>query len=302
MSRGLGVYCWRPEKWPQWLRVDAMSPRLIQVWLPLGGIVFAAWVFLGVMSLELALVVSAGALGPGMSIFSGLTDTVTFSIGNICRPLTEAELHSGAWGPFVRVVIMWSAMSTAMMLPTAIPLIATYTDFSIGNPQKVPRKQIWAVIAGYVIVWLVFSLIAAGLQIALSRAVLLNGGLVSRWPFLSVGFLLLAGLYQFSPLKESCLAKCRAPFVTFMRMWRDGMGGALDTGVRQGLYCLGCCWALMLLAFVGGVMNIIWMAAAMFIMMMEKLPVFGDRLTWPLGAMLIAASGFLFMQAVMAVN
>ncbi len=274
-----------------------MSNRAIHIWLPLGGIVLAAWAFLALMSLELARVVSAGALGPGMSIFETLTETVTLSIGNICRPLTEAELQNGEWGPFVRILAMWSTMSIAMMLPTAIPLIATYIEFSKGNPTKVPPRQIWALIAGYGMIWLGFSCFATGLQIALSRTVILDGSLVSQWPWLSAAFLLVAGLYQFSTLKENCLSKCRSPFATFMGMWRDGLAGAIQMGLKQGLYCLGCCWALMLLAFVGGVMNIIWMAVAMIIMLIEKIPFGEDHVTAPLGMLLIVASGYMAMQA-----
>lgn len=275
----------------------AMSPRTIQIWLPLGGIVIAAWVFVALMSLELARVVSAGALGPGMSIFDALADNLTFSVGNICRPLTEAELRDGGWGPFSRVVLMWSAMSIAMMLPTAIPLIATYVDFSIGNREKVPKRQVWALICGYLVVWFGFSILMAWLQLSLSRAVVLDGTLVNQWPWLSALFLLLAGLYQFSALKETCLSKCRSPFSTFMGMWRDGVGGAFTMGARQGLYCLGCCWALMLLAFVGGVMNIVWMACAMVIMLLEKLPSIGARLTTPVAVLLIGLSGYMAVQA-----
>lgn len=274
-----------------------MSTRAIQIWIPFGGIILAAWVFLALMSLELARVVSAGALGPGMTVFDTLTDSMTFAIGNICRPLTESEIQNGGWGPFARVSLMWAAMSVAMMLPTAVPLVATYVDFSIGNPAKVPHRQIWALIAGYLVIWFGFSSSAALLQILLSRAVVLNGALVSQWTWLSAAFLLVAGLYQFSGIKASCVSKCRAPFNTFMSMWRDGMSGALQMGIRQGLYCLGCCWALMLLAFVGGVMNIIWMAVAMLIMLLEKLPSVGERLTTPLGLTLIASSGYMAAQA-----
>lgn len=276
-----------------------MSNRAIQVWLPLGGIVLAAWVFLGLMSLELARVVSAGALGPGMSIFDALADNVIFSIGNICRPLTEQELLEGGWWPFARIVIMWSAMSVAMMLPTAIPLIATYIDFSIGNPAKVPQRQVWALISGYVMVWFGFAVLAAALQVAMSRAVVLDGTLVGQWPWLSAAFLFAAGVYQFSALKASCLAKCRSPFSTFMGMWRDGVMGAIQMGAHQGLFCLGCCWALMLLAFVGGIMNIVWMAFAMLVMLIEKLPVWGGSLTAPLGVLLIIASGYMSMLAIL---
>ncbi|MEO0619115.1 MAG: DUF2182 domain-containing protein [Pseudomonadota bacterium] len=269
-----------------------MTTRASQVWLPVAGIVTAAWLFVALMSIELARVTSAAALGPGMSVFDTLFDQVTFSVGNICRPLTDSELANGGVWPWVRVTVMWLAMSIAMMLPTAVPLIATFSDFSFANRERVPRRNIAILIAGYLTVWLAFSIVAALLQIKLSQAVALDGGLVSRWPYLSAGFLIGAGLYQFSPIKSACLARCRNPFATFLGMWRDGPSGAWIMGMTQGLYCLGCCWALMMLAFVGGVMNLLWMAVAMLLMVLEKLPRFGERLTTPLGAALIAAGAY----------
>jgi len=104
---------------------------------------------------------------------------------------------------------------------------------------------------------------------------------------LSVSLLLLAGLYQFSPMKAACLARCRSPLAFFLSEWRGGMTGALHMGLKHGLDCLGCCWALMLLAFVGGTMNLIWMALATVLMTLEKLPSFGRPLTKPVGALLI---------------
>jgi len=274
-----------------------MTQRALHVWLPIAGIVLAAWVFLALMGLELARLVSIGALGPGMTVFEALTADVTFAVGSICRPMTNAELINGGWVSFARIVAMWSIMTIAMMLPTAVPLIATYTDFSIGNPARVPPRQIWTLVGGYLVVWLGFSFVASTLQVALSRAALMSDGLVVNWPLLSAAFLVLAGLYQFTPLKAACLARCRTPLPTFLGMWRDGMTGALAMGVRQGLFCLGCCWALMLLAFVGGVMNIVWMTIAMVFMALEKLPVPGERLTTLLGALLIAGGGYMTVQA-----
>ncbi|MEL6287731.1 MAG: DUF2182 domain-containing protein [Pseudomonadota bacterium] len=277
-----------------------MSQRALHVWLPVGGMIAAAWLFLGVMAIDLARVVSAGALGPGMSIFEAAVNNLSLSLGNLCRPLTEAELASGAIGPMLRVVVMWLAMSIAMMLPTAVPLIATYVDFSFANPERVPQRQVYALIAGYLIVWFGFSVSAAALQIGLSRALVLDGAMVGRLGWVSAAFLVIAGAYQFSALKASCLARCRAPFATFLGMWRDGLRGALIMGLKQGGYCLGCCWALMLLAFVGGVMNVLWMAAAMALMLVEKLPSAGERLTQGIGILLIAAGAFVAVSTALS--
>ena len=156
-------------------------------------------------------------------------------------------------------------------------------------------RQAVALVAGYLIVWLGFSLLAGGLQMALFGAGLVSafGDSLSVW--LSAGLLMIAGLYQFSPVKEACLSKCRAPLTFFMAHWDEG---PLRNGVRLGLVCLGCCWALMLLAFVGGVMNIAFMGLATLIMVIEKLPAYGRLLTRPLGAVLFAAGLFLALGAI----
>ena len=123
--------------------------------------------------------------------------------------------------------------------------------------------------AGYLAVWLGFSVIAAGAQMALFNAGLLTAFGDSRSGALSAALLALAGAYQFSPAKEACLSKCRRPLVFFMAHWDEG---PLRNGLRLGLVCLGCCWALMALAFVGGVMNLAFMGLATVIMVLEKLP------------------------------
>ena len=145
------------------------------------------------------------------------------------------------------------------------------------------------------VVWLGFSVLAGALQMVLFGAGLVSafGDSLSVW--LSAGLLMLAGLYQFSPVKEACLSKCRAPLTFFMAHWDEG---PLRNGLRLGLVCLGCCWALMLLAFVGGVMSIAFMGLATLIMVIEKLPDYGRLLTRSSKTMLIAAGLFLALGAI----
>jgi predicted metal-binding membrane protein len=187
-------------------------------------------------------------------------------------------------------VLMWALMAAAMMAPTALPAFATYDDLGRST-----QTRFGALVAGYLVIWLGFSVLAGAVQMALFGAGLVSafGDSLSAW--LSVGLLLVAGLYQFSPVKEACLSKCRAPLTFFMAHWDEG---PLRNGLRLGLVCLGCCWALMLLAFVGGVMNIAFMGLATLIMVIEKLPQYGRLLTRPLGAALIAGAFIVALSAV----
>lgn len=239
-------------------------------WLALFGLILSAWVMLYAMALPADLRASARIFGAEFW-------------ESLCTVTPDAA-------GFGRVVLMWALMAAAMMAPTALPAFATYED--LGRSTQV---RFGALVAGYLIVWLGFSLLAGGLQMALFGAGLVSafGDSLSVW--LSAGLLMIAGLYQFSPVKEACLSKCRAPLTFFMAHWDEG---PLRNGVRLGLVCLGCCWALMLLAFVGGVMNIAFMGLATLIMVIEKLPQFGRLLTRPLGAVLIAAGLFLALGAI----
>lgn len=192
---------------------------------------------------------------------------------------------------FVRMVLMWSLMSAAMMAPTVLPALATYDDLSHVSD----RANFWMLVAGYLVVWLGFSVIAAGLQMTLFQAGLIGafGGSLSVG--LSGLLLVIAGLYQFSNLKEACLSKCRQPMTFFMQHFDEG---PLRNGVRLGFVCLGCCWALMLLAFVGGVMNVGFMGLATLIMVVEKLPDLGRYITKPLGGLLLLAGAWTLVTAI----
>ncbi|MGR3759197.1 DUF2182 domain-containing protein [Roseobacteraceae bacterium NS-SX3] len=181
---------------------------------------------------------------------------------------------------YARMLLMWALMSAAMMAPTALPAFATYEDLSYSTPDT----DFGRLVGGYLAVWLGFSAFAAGLQLGLFRADLLTAFGDSKSRLLSAAVLLAAGGYQFSPVKEACLSKCRRPLTFFMQHWDEG---PLRNGVRLGLVCLGCCWALMLLAFAGGTMNIAFMGLATVIMVLEKLPELGRYITKPLGAGLV---------------
>lgn len=239
-------------------------------WLALFGLILGAWIMLYAMALPDDLRASARIFGADFW-------------ESLCRVTPDAA-------GFARVVLMWALMAAAMMAPTALPAFATYDDLGRST-----QTRFGVLVAGYLMVWLGFSVLAGGLQMGLYGLGLVSafGDSLSAW--LSAGLLLIAGLYQFSPVKEACLSKCRAPLTFFMAHWDEG---PLRNGVRLGLVCLGCCWALMLLAFVGGVMNIAFMGVATLIMVIEKLPQYGRVLTRPLGAVLIIAGFFVALGAV----
>ena len=183
----------------------------------------------------------------------------------LCQPLRT----DGGRG-FAITLLMWAAMTLAMMLPTAGPMILTYAEIADTAARKrEPVVSPLVLTAGYVAVWFGFAVEASSLQWTLTRAGLLEADGVSR--AVSGALFIAAGLYQFSALKQSCLSKCQQPFPFFFANWTDKGAGVFRLGLRQGLYCLGCCWAMMLVLFAVGAMNVIWMAALGVVMTIEKL-------------------------------
>ena len=183
---------------------------------------------------------------------------------------------------------MWGLMSAAMMLPTFVPAVRVFGE--LGSVRATNGASMAALVLGYGAVWLVFSALAAALQLGLAKAGAMTGTGQTLSPWVSAGLLLAAGAYQFSTAKEACLAKCRHPLMFFMEYWAPGMKPAFTMGARLGVWCVGCCWLLMLLGLVGGAMNLLWMGAATLFMVLEKLPEIGRYLTKPLGAALLLAA------------
>jgi predicted metal-binding membrane protein len=258
-------------------------------WVVIYVAIVGAWAVLYAMAAEHATRLPLEWLGPGMSWLEPLLPSTWQNEG--LPPLLSALCLSGPGaGDSVPLVVfhMWSLMALAMMLPTALPVMAAYRDMTTEQSEVAGNIGLLAFTSGYVVVWLGFATIATLLQIALAEAeVLHTGGRVSTG--LAAALLIGAGLYQLTPMKAMCLAHCRSPVMTLMARWRSGAGGAFRMGTRNGLFCLGCCWALMLLAFVGGTMNLVWMGIATGLMALEKLPRLGRPLTLPLGIVLVSA-------------
>jgi predicted metal-binding membrane protein len=194
--------------------------------------------------------------------------------------------------------VMWAVMMVGMMLPGAAPTILFYGTLVRKNAERgTVLPAVWVFASGYLLVWTAFSVAAVLLQGALEHAGLLTPAIASGSNQLSGALLIAAGVYQLTPLKHLCLSKCRNPVQFFMTHWRPGTPGALRMGIAQGAYCLGCCWLLMLLLFVVGVMNLAWVAViAAFVFLEKLLP--GGRLTSRLaGVALIVVGSALLVAA-----
>jgi predicted metal-binding membrane protein len=192
---------------------------------------------------------------------------------------------------------MWAVMMAAMMLPSASPLVLLYAGAVRRRPgTRRPMLQVAALTAGYVLVWAAFSVGATLLQRGLSSLLLLTPMMEPSTPYVSASILLVAGIYQWTPLKLACLRACRSPLSFVMQRWRQGGGGALRMGIEHGIYCLGCCWALMLILFAGGVMNLLVIVALTLWVMVEKLAPFGEQSARVSGALLIVTAGWLLLR------
>lgn len=181
----------------------------------------------------------------------------------LCR--AAALPASAAWPG---LVAMWLLMSIAMMLPTAAPAIDIYVRLSRRIAAR-RASHIAAFVIGFLGAWGLLAIVAGVAQAASGEAIAARmTGLPANWP--AGGILVLAGLYQVTPLKQACLTLCRNPMAFFMSHWRDGIGGAARMGLHHGAICIGCCWALMGLMFLAGAMNLVWMAALGLVMLLEK--------------------------------
>jgi predicted metal-binding membrane protein len=253
-----------------------MRPRLIAV-ACLAVLAGLGWIYLG-------LVISAHLVDGQVSSNVGVFDIFArrHELGAlarafydaICRPSfgREAGFNAGGVGDVGLVFAMWVAMILAMMLPTAGPMILTYAEIADTGAQKgEPVASPLALTAGYMAIWLGFALAATALQVALTRAALLDPAMGAASPLFSGSVFLAAGAYQFSALKHACVTLCQRPFPFFMANWSSQPSAVFRLGLRQGIYCLGCCWAMMLLMLAVGVMNVVWMAGLGLVMAAEKI-------------------------------
>ena len=188
---------------------------------------------------------------------------------------------------FALVALMWAAMMIAMMTPSAAPTVLLYARVHrSAEPDAHPPTT--AFVIGYLLCWVAFAALAAALQLALERAAVVSDMSMALHGRTSAAVVMvMVGLYQLSPFKDACLGRCRSPAQFISRHYRAGAIGALRLGLLHGAYCVGCCWLLMALLFVGGVMNLLWVAALTLLVAAEKLLPHGRTIAHVTGVALI---------------
>jgi predicted metal-binding membrane protein len=226
-----------------------------------------------------------------------------FAMSGWLRPVTQPGAPGSAWtlSYWLIAFFMWAAMMVAMMLPSASPIVLLYARVvrhakTQGHDLRA-RAAITAFASGYLAIWILFSLLAVIAQWGLERLGALSAMMSVSAGLLSGALLIAAGLYQLTPLKTVCLNHCRTPASFLTTHWRKGVRGAWHMGLAHGLYCLGCCAVLMGLLFVGGVMNLIWIAGLTAFMAVEKFAPFGAAAAKAMAAILIAGGVALVLTA-----
>jgi predicted metal-binding membrane protein len=194
------------------------------------------------------------------------------------------------------IFLMWVIMMAAMMLPSAAPAILLVIALTKQRGERHAIRASGEFAFGYVAVWGAFSLVATGLQWGLDRAGLLSENMASGSVVLAAFLLFAAGVYQLTPWKHACLQHCRSPMEFLTRHWRQGPLGPMRAGARHGAFCLGCCWMLMGLLFVGGLMNLIWIAGLALLVLIEKLFPLGPRVSQLTGVALIGWGAFVLVH------
>ena len=247
----------------------------------LAVLIVAAWLYL----LHLASAMSDMAI-PDMPTMPGMA-------------MAMPAMHAWSWVEVGALVIMWAVMMVAMMTPAAAPMILMFaTIHRRRTAEGRPATPTAIFVLGYLVIWTIYSVVAALAQAGLHAAALLSSAMAATSPLLAGGLLVAAGVFQWTPLKRACLAACRSPLSFLMTGWREGRAGAFAMGLRHGLYCLGCCWALMALLFVAGVMNLLWVATIAVAVPVEKVVPRGDLVGRFAGVALVVAGVLLVARAV----
>jgi predicted metal-binding membrane protein len=216
-------------------------------------------------------------------------------------PLGLPPSLSGAWTPFYWLIafFMWATMMVAMMLPSASPMVLLYARVARQAERQGRMANASAAIAAfassYLGLWILFSLLATALQWGLEHAGTMSAMMNARVAPLAGGLLIAAGLYQLTPIKAACLKHCRGPAQFIAAHWRPGATGAWRMGIIHGAYCIGCCAMLMLLLFVGGVMNLVWIAGLSLFVAVEKLAPFGAHAAKAIAALLVLGGALLML-------
>jgi predicted metal-binding membrane protein len=201
------------------------------------------------------------------------------------------------WRRIFLLWLMWAVMMTAMMLPSAAPLILLYGEAARRNGDVITgATRVNALGGGYLLVWALFSVAATALQRLLASSMALTPMMEPSSPVFAAAILAAAGIYQLTPLKHACLRACRSPLGFMLQRWRGSTSGAFRLGVEHGRHCVGCCWALMLILFAGGVMNLSVVLALTVWILVEKWAPFGDRTATASGVGLMAVAAWMLVR------
>jgi predicted metal-binding membrane protein len=216
----------------------------------------------------------------------------------VSEDMMMAQMQPWGAADFILTFIMWAVMMTAMMVPSAAPMILLFADVQRKRKAQLrPYAPTSVFLLGYLAIWYGFAAVASTAQWGLHTAALLSPLMASTSPLLGGALLVAAGLFQWSPLKSVCLSRCRSPLSFLMTEWRERTKGAFVMGLRHGIFCLGCCWVLMTLLFVLGVMNLLWIAALAAFVLIEKLAPAGQWVGRLTGVLLVGWGAWLILRA-----
>jgi predicted metal-binding membrane protein len=224
--------------------------------------------------------------------------------GSWLQMVSSSEVGAGRLMPccgarFGVAFSMWTVMMAGMMLPSVAPMVLTHAAIMRRRAARgAPFVASGLFLAGYLVAWSAYSAVAAAAQWALYHSALLDGRSLSIGPWAGAALLVGAGLFQFLPSKDACLSHCRAPVGYFMTEWREGRWGAVQMGLRHGLFCIGCCWLLMAVLFSVGIMNLLWGAVITLFVIAEKIVPWRRAVVWSGGVACLLGAALLVALAI----
>ena len=223
---------------------------------------------------------------------------LVWGMKNLDMGMEMSGPHLHSWGvmDFSLMFVMWTVMMVAMMVPSTTPMVLMFASINRRRSERLdPIAPTGMFLLGYLSAWAWYSALATLGQWGLHSAALLSPTMVSTSPILGGVLLLAAGIFQFTPLKYACLTRCRSPLGFLLNEWREGIRGAFIMGLRSGNYCVVCCWALMSLMFVAGVMSLLWMAVIAAFVLVEKVAPGGQWVSRISGLLLILWGAWMLM-------
>jgi predicted metal-binding membrane protein len=253
-------------------------------WLTFFAVILLSWWWLYSMSLSMNTDIF-GRMSMDSSMSSDQSMANMGSTSNVMK-------MDNSMSRFFPLFGMWAVMMAAMMLPTMVPTLKSYEDLIISADGT--RVGWIGLLLGYSIIWVTFSALISAFQLSLLSLGFVDMMGKSNSIWVSSVLLIIAGAFQFTHAKEVCHGVCHSPMSYFLGNWKTGFNGSLRMGLGLGTFCAGCCWMFMVLGFVGGVMNFLWMGLATLFMVIEKLPAIGHYVMKPMGAILIASGILLF--------